>query len=305
MELLITALVGLGIMEVYAWLPRLSLWLVDRAVSKLPSDDQERCREEWKAALEALPNTAVRLTHALSFHWAALRITSDYREEVCDELDTAVVAFTELRQHAEQTRTPIMAQAKELLARSMEQGAELAASMDGLLTTVGRIEDKVIRLEGKKIPALVAQENIAALRYYREVAERTKALLLQGKGTQEKEIREFIKSAEQLDASLRELTALLQRCIAIFDALRRSDRPVKELEAELDRACEDIKAEMDVWCRSFEMRRFDFVTPSDVDPGNSVMAEFDEAAAAVKVAASRLRALINADVEKPSEPGPN
>jgi hypothetical protein len=305
MELLITVLVGLAIMEVYAWLPRLSLWLVDRAVSKLPSDDQERCREEWKAALEALPNTTVRLLHALSFHWAALRITSDFWEEVCDELDTAVVTFTELRQHAEQTRAPIMAQAKELLARSMEEGAKLAVRMDGLLATVGRIESKVIQLEGKKVPALVAQENIAALRHYREVAERTKAHLLQGKGTQEKEIREFIGSTEQLDASLRELAALLQRCITTFDALRRSDRPAKELEAELDRACDDIKAEMDMWCRSFEMRRLDFVTPSDVDPDNSVMAEFGEAAAAVKVASFRLRALSNTDVERTSELGPN
>jgi hypothetical protein len=61
MELLISILVGLGIMEAYAWLPATCQWLLESAVSHLPTENQERCREEWTESLEALPNTAMRL----------------------------------------------------------------------------------------------------------------------------------------------------------------------------------------------------------------------------------------------------
>ena len=66
MELLISILVGLCLIEVYAWLPVLSQWVLERAVSRLPAQDQERCREEWKASLgdHRQPIACVRRRHA-------------------------------------------------------------------------------------------------------------------------------------------------------------------------------------------------------------------------------------------------
>ena len=57
MELVISVVIGLLIVEVYAWLPKISEWLIERAVQRLRSEDQDRCREEWKAGLDAFPNT--------------------------------------------------------------------------------------------------------------------------------------------------------------------------------------------------------------------------------------------------------
>jgi hypothetical protein len=66
MELLISIAITLLIAEVYVWLPRLSDWLVDRAVLRLADEMQDRYREEWKSHLHSLPNSIVRLVEALS-----------------------------------------------------------------------------------------------------------------------------------------------------------------------------------------------------------------------------------------------
>jgi len=65
------------LIEMYAWLPGFSTWLLERAVRQLALEDRERCREEWASALEAYPNTVVRLCHALSFLSAARSMKAD------------------------------------------------------------------------------------------------------------------------------------------------------------------------------------------------------------------------------------
>ncbi len=66
MELVISVVIGILIVEAYVWLPKISEWLIERAVQCLRSEDQDRCREEWKAGLDALPNTVIKLVHAFS-----------------------------------------------------------------------------------------------------------------------------------------------------------------------------------------------------------------------------------------------
>lgn len=83
MDLLIAILIGLATIEVYAWLPKASGWLLNLAIRSLPDEERERCQEEWTAALEALPNTLAKLLHAVSFVVAACTIRSDARDEEC------------------------------------------------------------------------------------------------------------------------------------------------------------------------------------------------------------------------------
>ena len=76
MELVISIVIGILIVEGYAWLPTISQWLVNLTVRQLPAEHQERCREEWTANLNALPNTLVRLVHALSLNYRGTAIKS-------------------------------------------------------------------------------------------------------------------------------------------------------------------------------------------------------------------------------------
>lgn len=90
MELMISVVIGILIVEAYAWLPKLSEWLIDRAVQPLRSEDQDRCREEWSAGLDALPNTLIRLVHALSCIGAAHKINAEFFERRMPAIDALI-----------------------------------------------------------------------------------------------------------------------------------------------------------------------------------------------------------------------
>jgi hypothetical protein len=87
MELVISVVIVILVVEAYAWLPKISEWLIERAVQRLRSEDQDRCREEWKAGLDALPNTVIQLVHALSYLGAANRINADFFENKLAEIN--------------------------------------------------------------------------------------------------------------------------------------------------------------------------------------------------------------------------
>jgi hypothetical protein len=81
MELTISLLVGVVLMEAYAWLPRLSDIMCEFAVQQVRATERNRCREEWNTDLRALPNTLVRLLHAISYLRAASEMNHDYLKE--------------------------------------------------------------------------------------------------------------------------------------------------------------------------------------------------------------------------------
>jgi hypothetical protein len=114
MELLISIIVGVAIIEAYAWLPAACQWLLETAVCNLPTEDQERCREEWKADLETLPNTGVRLAHALTYILAARTITAETREETLEQLDEVVGELSTMQRGLEGKLAILEARAQEL-----------------------------------------------------------------------------------------------------------------------------------------------------------------------------------------------
>lgn len=90
MELVISVVIAILIVEVYAWLPKISEWLVELAVQRLRSEDQDRCREEWKAGLNELPNSFFKFVHALSNFGAADRINADFFEGRLHEINALI-----------------------------------------------------------------------------------------------------------------------------------------------------------------------------------------------------------------------
>jgi len=64
-EILISVLIGALIMEGYAWLEDFAKWLLERAVCQISAEDRDRCREEWNADLDAMPNSVVKVVYAL------------------------------------------------------------------------------------------------------------------------------------------------------------------------------------------------------------------------------------------------
>lgn len=67
MDILISLIIGICLMELYVWLPGISKWILERAVRGVREEIRERCREEWNEGLDALPNTMLKVVHALSY----------------------------------------------------------------------------------------------------------------------------------------------------------------------------------------------------------------------------------------------
>ena len=95
MELVISLLLSILLIELYAWLPTLSEWLLEHAVRRLRTEDQERFREEWKADLNERPNTIVRLIQALSYNVAARRINEELLEDKLTEIELSLKALSD------------------------------------------------------------------------------------------------------------------------------------------------------------------------------------------------------------------
>jgi hypothetical protein len=64
MEILISILTGILLMELYAWLDPLAKWLVERVAEKLPDECQAAFEEQFMADLAAFPNSFAKVYFA-------------------------------------------------------------------------------------------------------------------------------------------------------------------------------------------------------------------------------------------------
>jgi hypothetical protein len=114
MELVISLLIGAALMEAYAWLPQFSDFLCERAVRGVHLSDRDRCREEWKAALNALPNTIIKPIHAVSYFGAAREVNADFFETSLASIDALIRELDNKLSVADAS----LAEAKQDLART-------------------------------------------------------------------------------------------------------------------------------------------------------------------------------------------
>jgi hypothetical protein len=77
MELVISVVISVLLVELYAWLPQICELLLEHAVRRLPLDERARWREEWRADLRAMPNSFAQLLHAVGYRFAAFAIARE------------------------------------------------------------------------------------------------------------------------------------------------------------------------------------------------------------------------------------
>jgi hypothetical protein len=288
MELLISIIIGVVIIEAYAWLPALCRWLVERAVSHLPTEDQERCREEWKASLETLPNTAVRLAHALSFILAARKVTAEFWEETFEELNTTVDELIAMRRDMERKREPLVTMAQEIVAFGVEQETEFARDAQELLTTITHVKDIV----AEKIPPAVAQDMIESLLHLSAELPEVDARFLMSMRTEREKL---LGNAERLIGQFRAADALLEKHLLVLGALQKRKLPSKDLEAAIGQACDDLMQDFDAWTSSRKAMAAASKCTDESGAGgvDTALAEFSRAIAGVGSVAAKLRAVRN------------
>lgn len=74
-DILIGAASRIVIGELSAHLEPLALWIINKAVERIPSCERERFREEWVAHLNETPGSLRKLLHALGCRIAATAIS--------------------------------------------------------------------------------------------------------------------------------------------------------------------------------------------------------------------------------------
>jgi hypothetical protein len=155
MELAISIAVAVLLAEAYVWLPKISEWLIEHAVSKLQAEDQARCREEWKAGLAVLPNSGVKLLHALSFSFAAKSINGDSMEAKLEQVSYEVEVLSV--QHARTLQE--MHTVKTKVAENQALRKRLARTVD----------ESVASLRAIEVPTSLVAGNGDSVRNAREV----------------------------------------------------------------------------------------------------------------------------------------
>ena len=75
-EATIAALIGVvgGILanDLFAWLPRLAQWILEKAVKRAPEEIQDRLRDEWKADMSVdMPGNLSKVIFAAHLLWKA------------------------------------------------------------------------------------------------------------------------------------------------------------------------------------------------------------------------------------------
>jgi len=78
MEILISTLIGIALIEVYAWLDPLAKWLVGRVAKNLPEDRRADFTEQFMADLATLPNSVAKVYFA--FRDGTLAAENIYQE---------------------------------------------------------------------------------------------------------------------------------------------------------------------------------------------------------------------------------
>jgi hypothetical protein len=91
--LLLAAFAGQLTSEFRDWTPRWTEWLIDRAVRKLPIDEQDRFAEEWREFVSDTPGQISKLVRAFGLGRAARRMGADHAPPLWRALGLALLVF--------------------------------------------------------------------------------------------------------------------------------------------------------------------------------------------------------------------
>jgi len=166
-SILTSIVVGVLLYEGYAWLPKIAERLIERAVRRLPPEDQERCREEWNANLDALPNTTVKLWHALSFTFCrtADRITVDMFDAKFHDIEYSLNKLAE-QHHRDLQKMRIV---KMRAAKNAASRENVKTGLDNLVTSIKATEAHARPLIGQPATQRSIQDLTQALESFAHV----------------------------------------------------------------------------------------------------------------------------------------
>lgn len=241
-SIVITIVVGVLLTEGYAWQPRFAKWLVELAVSQLIPSERDRYREEWNAHLQDIPNSVVKVVHALSFAWplTTRQINGAIVDAALAEIDSA---FVDVRATQLQVTKKLSALTQQFMERqgpanNIEHRVQkLSASLRCIFETeAGQIPTRPAILE-----LLTSYEEFGTL--IGRGVSRASAITAGRLGKWNDWIAQVTRQLESLDARRSNLRKQVSKRRSLTTnlphALQELDREVKDLRRILENPCVD------------------------------------------------------------------
>ena len=242
-------------MEMYAWLPQLSRWIVEIAVRILPKEHRERWREEFEEAQSTFPQTAWRIFHALSLLYGAFRMSNNLasakRGSLYLELDGTIESVLTTYRHSVRNIQDCAEMSKELsddkfelsLLQLQSTASSLSGRFDektvsGLTKSIEDLSKTLLNAREQTLNILVGQTTKVAKRL--SELDST-AVALERKWFNIKEIMSFLRGVPILESLI--LAWVARSVVREVDDFVRTMRAEARIDpAELERATKIAKA---------------------------------------------------------------
>ena len=131
MEILISTLIsiviGVGLMEAYAWLDPLAKWLVRRAGQQLPEENREEFTEQFLADVNAMPNSVAKVVFA--FRNCTLAI-NDINDAIYRKTFESIADVDTFRDHMVRGRDELLKKSEDLIRYCETSGVQLISKLN-------------------------------------------------------------------------------------------------------------------------------------------------------------------------------
>jgi hypothetical protein len=131
MEILVSLVIGIVLMELYVWLDPFTRRLVGWAAKQLPADREAEFQAQWEGDLAAVPNSLFKLYFVLRDCVLPIKDIQQtmFREEFAEIAD----GVDEFVAHFKSRLVPLMTRSAAILDKSELAGSALISDMDRIL----------------------------------------------------------------------------------------------------------------------------------------------------------------------------
>jgi hypothetical protein len=139
MEILISLIVGLGLMELYAWLDPFANWLVRWAAKRLPAERDADFIAQWEGDLATVPNSILKVCFVLRDCVLPIKTIQQamFREEIAQIADS----FEEVVEKAQKAHKRVEDRSRTLVQRSEHTRSKLIVGLSEALERLQELQN--------------------------------------------------------------------------------------------------------------------------------------------------------------------
>jgi hypothetical protein len=231
MEILISIIVGIVLMETYAWLDPLAMWIVRRAAKELPEDRAEEFTDQWEADLAAVPNSIMKVCYVFRDCLLPIKDIAQtmFRDDFEDMADKSDLVFEKISGVVDR----LMTQSEDVVQKTEITTIKFISTLDFSLERLQQFHDN------KDHDACSAIERVRALNPplaaqlsdYASAVERNHAMIIGFAANVREPLARIAEASLRVKGRLRDDSPLVEEDVELLEALYA---PFADVNAALD-----------------------------------------------------------------------